>query len=94
MNEFWRELLENSKNVTNIKIICSDGIINSHKIIIASVSNFIKHILIEIPVADQVTLFLPDFQKAEIDEFLDFTESLKQKKDIIVKSNETVFKVY
>ena len=92
MNEFWRELLENSRNVTNIKIICSDGIINSHKIIIASVSNFIKHILIEIPVADQVTLFLPDFQKAEIDEFLDFTESLKQKKDIFVKSNETVFK--
>ena len=92
MNEFWRELLENSKNVTNVKIICSDGIINSHKIIIASVSNFIKHILIDIPVGDQVTLFLPDFQKVEIYKFLDFTESLKQKKDIFVKSNETVFK--
>ena len=92
MNEFWREILENSKNMTNVKIICSDGIINSHKIIIASVSNFIKHILIDIPVGDRVTLFLPDFQKVEICKFLDFTESLKQKKDIFVKSNETVLK--
>ena len=93
MNEFWRGLLKDSENVTNIKIVCSDGVIYTHKIIIASISNFIKQLLLNIPVGDQVVLFLPDFSKEEVDTLLDITESFKEKKDIFGGSDEIVLEV-
>ena len=93
MNEFWRGLLKDSENVTNIKIVCSDGVIYTHKIIIASISNFIKQLLLNIPVGDQVVLFLPDFSKEEVDTLLDITESFKDKTDIFGGSDEIVLEV-
>ena len=44
----------------------SDGIIFSHKIIVASASEFIKHLLIDFPVGDEITLYLPDHDKGEV----------------------------
>ena len=43
---------QNSENVTNVKSVCNDGIIITHKIFIARNSEFIKHILIDIPIGD------------------------------------------
>ena len=59
-------LLENSSGVTNTKIVCKDGIISSHKILVASTSDFIKNIMRDIPCNDDITLFLPDFTKSEV----------------------------
>ena len=43
---------------------------NTHKIILAGISDFIKSIIEEIPVGDQVTLFMPDFTSEDIEKFL------------------------
>jgi len=75
MNEFWKVFLEDSEGCFNVRVVCSDGIIQSHKIIIASASKFIKNILQSIPFADDVTLYLPDFQKVEVETFLLLKES-------------------
>ena len=53
MTLFQEELLQNSENVTNVKSVCNDGIIITHKIFIARNSEFIKHILIDIPIGDE-----------------------------------------
>ena len=70
MTPFWKEFLENCEAVSNVKIICKDGTILSHKIIVASVSMFLKNILLNIPSSDDVTLFLPDFLKNSVEDFL------------------------
>ena len=61
---------QNSENVTNVKSVCNDGIIITHKIFIARNSEFIKHILIDIPIGDEAVLFPPDFHKDEGEDFL------------------------
>ena len=53
-------LFKDSEYFANIKLVFSDGIIFSPKIIVASASNFIKHLLIDFPVGDEITLYLPD----------------------------------
>ena len=64
------ELLDGSSSVTNVTLACGDGSLASHKILVAGVSTFIKNILTDIPIGDDVTLILPDFTVAEIDTFL------------------------
>ena len=54
----------------NVTILCQDCLMNTHKIILAGISDFIKSILAEIPVGDQVTLFMPDFRAEDIERFL------------------------
>ena len=63
-------LLENSTGVTNTKIVCKDGIISSHKILVASTSEFIKNIMRDIPCNDDITLILPDFEQSEMIQIL------------------------
>ena len=62
----WKEMIEASKGVSNVSIVCSDGKIHSHKIIIARISDFIKEMMISIPAADDVTIFLPDSKTSQI----------------------------
>ena len=58
--------------MTNVTIVCSDGIIHTHKIVVASASSdFIKHLLSEIPVSDEITLYLPDHDKTSVMKLLD-----------------------
>ena len=57
--------------MTNVTIVCSDGIIHTHKIVVASASDFIKTLLSDIPVGDEVTLYLPDHDKPSIVQLLD-----------------------
>ena len=66
----YPELLDGSSSVTNVTMACGDGSLASHKILVAGVSSFIKNILADIPIGDDVTLILPDFTEAEVDFFL------------------------
>ena len=82
MTDFWNEMLEDSEHVSNVRIVCVDGVIISHKIIVASVSNFIKDIITDIPTNDEVTIFLPDFHKDEVEKYLSVLKSAKREEDI------------
>ena len=65
------ELLKKCSSMTNMTIVCSDGIIHTHKIVVASASDFIKHLLSDIPVGDEITLYLPDHDKTSVMKLLD-----------------------
>jgi len=86
MDDFRREFLEDCEGVSNVKILCKNGIVFTHKIIVASSSNFIKNILLTIPFVDDITLFLPHLEKNVVEHFLNPT--LKEE-DIFIgtKSN-------
>ena len=70
-NSMEWNLLNESSSMTNVTIICSDGIIHTHKIVVASASDFIKTLLSDIPVGDEITLYLPDHDKPSIVQLLD-----------------------
>ena len=65
------EMLEECSSMTNVTIVCCDGIIHTHKIVVASASDFIKTLLSDIPVGDEITLYLPDHDKPSIVQLLD-----------------------
>ena len=65
------EMLKECSSMTNVTIVCSDGIIHTHKIVVASASDFIKHLLSDIPVSDEITLYLPDHDKTSVMKLLD-----------------------
>ena len=58
------------QRLSNVTIRCGDGLVSTHKIILASVSPFIKEILSDIPNGDQVTVMMPDFGARPIEDFL------------------------
>ena len=64
--DFFRD----SDRVTNVKIVCKDGLVFTHKIIVASVNNFFKDILSIIPDGDEAVLIMPGHEKREIDAML------------------------
>ena len=66
MESTWNILKETS-SMSNVIIVCSDGIIQTHKIVVASASGFIKHLLSEVPVGDEITLYLPDHEKTSVE---------------------------
>ena len=63
--------MEACEGLSNVTIVCSDGIVPSHKIIIAMVSDFIKEMLIPIAAAEDVSIFLPDFQTSQVQSVID-----------------------
>ena len=69
-------LLNSCQRLSNVTIRCHDGLVSTHKIILASVSSFIKEILEDIPSGDQVTVMMPDFGSGPIEDFL--TSWMKQ----------------
>ena len=60
-------LLSDCESVANVKIICQDGILLTHKVVVASKNSFLKKIFQEIPVGDTITLFMPDYRQEEVD---------------------------
>ena len=70
MKHNWSHFIGETTSMTNVTIICGDGIIHTHKIVVASVSDFMKHLLSDIPVGDEITLFLPDHGKCSIMDLL------------------------
>jgi len=75
MGSNFIELLKDSESVTNVTIVCSDGVIYSHKIIVASVSDLIKDVIGNIPAEDDVTLLLPDFGTSHVQDLLSLIET-------------------
>ena len=63
-------LIQECQLVSNVSVLCKDGLVNTHKIVLAGISDFIKDILAEIPVGDQATLFMPNFKAEDLEKFL------------------------
>ena len=59
-------LVESCPSVSNLTVVCRDGLISTHKIIAATASNYLKSLLCELPAADEVTLYLPDFSENQV----------------------------
>ena len=67
----WKQLIGDCRKLSNVKIVCRDGVsVETHKIVLGSVSLFLKRFLTEIPTGDDITFFLPDFDFETVQEFL------------------------
>ena len=53
--------LSDCRTAENVKIYCRDGVISTHKLLVASNSDFLKSLLKDQSDCDEVTIFLPDF---------------------------------
>ena len=83
-------LLHQCQAASNLTVVCSDGVIFSHKLIAASASDFIKLLLSDVPPYDEVTLYLPDFTKCEVELFFEsvFSSGTHTEHDIFRDSEE------
>ena len=91
---FWSEFLEACSHTENVSIICRDGILRSHKIVLANVSKFMENILKDIPSGDEATIFLTDISKTDIEPFLQNAASNKSNHQQDLDSNlSTLFGV-
>ena len=67
----WAELVKHCHPVSNVSLVCRDGVVHTHKIVLASVSDFVKTLLSDIPVGDDVSVFLPDSSTEDVGQFLE-----------------------
>ena len=63
-------LLNKCHRLSNVSVRCRGGLVSSHKIILAGLSPFLRNIMAQIPVGDEVTLIMPDFDSAQVERFL------------------------
>ena len=66
----WKDFFYNSDRVTNVKIVCKDGVVFTHKIIVASINNFFKEVISIIPTGDEAILIMPNHEQLEVQNFL------------------------
>ena len=66
----FQNLFNERSCAANVTLVCADGNLASHKIVVAGVSIFIKNILADYPIGDDVTIMLPDFSLSEVEVFL------------------------
>ena len=72
MSEEKIDFIQDFREVSNCKIICRNNeTICTHKIILAVSGTFMRDLIKDIPVADEVTLFMKDFQVSEVLDILD-----------------------
>jgi len=67
----WKKIIDSCQEVSNVTLVCCDGVLHSHKIMIAVVSDFMNDLIKPIPAADNVTFYLPDFQTEDVLSVLD-----------------------
>jgi len=77
MRFLWDQFHSDYRQMSNASIICEDGVIFTHKLMLANISKLLKLILSEIPAADEVTIYLHNFPKKHVEEF--FLELLQKK---------------
>ena len=70
-------LHEECIKVSNATVVCEDGEIFTHKLVLASFSLILKDLISDIPFGDEVTIFLKDFSKYSVNKLL--TKSLREK---------------
>ena len=63
-------MLSEIEGVSNTAIICQDGIVYSHKLVVASFSSFIKYLVTPIPANDDISLILPDFKVKDVEDLI------------------------
>ena len=64
-------MIGDCQKLSNCKIVCSQNeIVESHKIVLGSISPFLRRIISDIPTGDEITFFMPDFSQERVDEFL------------------------
>ena len=56
--------------MSSLSVVCGDGVLASHKLVLATVSPFLSSVLAAIPTGDHVTLVMPDFGVDEVELFL------------------------
>ena len=66
----WKDFFYASDRVTNVKIVCNNGILFTHKIIVASADNFFKDIISNIPTGDEAILIMPNHEKIQVKNYL------------------------
>ena len=70
MEMSWEQFYGDSRHVTNASIICRDGVINTHKLVLANISDLLRCILRDIPFGDSATIYLTDFRKVSVEQYL------------------------
>ena len=60
-------LHQETGEVSSLSLVCGDGVLASHKLVLATVSPFISSVLATIPTGDHVTLVMPDFCVDEVE---------------------------
>ena len=72
MGSPYNEFLQGCSNVSNCKIICKDNNhVFTHKIVLAVCGDFLKDLIQDVPVADNITIYLPDYNALEIEAFIE-----------------------
>ena len=72
MGSLYNEFLQGCSNVSNCKIVCKDNHqVLTHKIILAVCGDFLKNLIQDVPVADHVTLYLPDYEAQDVEAFIE-----------------------
>ena len=73
-------MIDTCQDISNITIVCQDGNINSHKLVVASLSLFVKSFISEIQANDSIAVFLPDFKKKDVENLI---------KEVVLKESLT-----
>ena len=84
----WDDILSASSASCNVTIVCSDGTILSHKIIVATASDFLKRLMRDTDdKGEDITILLPDFNKDEVKNLFSLESLQCAKKDYFSKSD-------
>lgn len=70
MKHSWSEFFQECDSVANVTIVCLDGLIKTHKLILANISKFTENLMNDVPAADEVTIYLRQFNALDVDLFL------------------------
>ena len=73
----WEQFYGDSRHVTNARVICLDGVIHTHKLVLANISDLLQSILRDIPFGDNVTIYLTDFRKVCVEKY--FCDAIQRK---------------
>ena len=71
--------------MTDLLLVCSDGLVETHKIVISSFAPFVKNLLIE---SHSSEIILPDFKMLDLQEIMDICYGIKEETE-----NEGTMKV-
>ena len=71
MESFKRDFLGSCSEFSNVRIVCSDGCVDTHKLLLAVSGNFIKFLLEDVEDSGDVTLIMTEFKTGDIEEYLD-----------------------
>ena len=67
----WSEnFLRNCEKVSNVTLVCKDGKLTSHKIVLARISDYIRDLMLLIPNEEDIIIMLPDFPIKTVRDFV------------------------